>query len=261
MKTTNWYTTQLQAGLGLLEETRTLLELWEPGMDRNALYRKALDSAAFPNVTARRLQNVVTEGFAPRYLADEGRPAAMLKRLVGRVPTATWRQILFLFSARAHPILYDFVQTVYWPRRAEGHSVLRKEDARRFIVQANQEGKTRRPWSESTIRRLSNYLTGCCADFGLLRESRKADREFASFRMEPQTALFLAYDLHFSGYGDTAAAAHSDWRLFGLEGYAVVETMKRLAYQGHWIVQSGADLVKIGWVYTDREALADAIIG
>lgn len=26
------YTTQLQAGLGLIDETKTLLDLWEPGM-------------------------------------------------------------------------------------------------------------------------------------------------------------------------------------------------------------------------------------
>lgn len=53
------YTTQLQAGLGLVQETRLLLNLWSPGMSSPALYLAALNSGQFPNVSARRLRNIV----------------------------------------------------------------------------------------------------------------------------------------------------------------------------------------------------------
>ncbi len=62
------YTTQLGAGLGVIAETRILLDLWHPGMTSSALYQAALDSGDFPNATARRLRNMVAECFAPRYL-------------------------------------------------------------------------------------------------------------------------------------------------------------------------------------------------
>ncbi len=64
------YTTQLQAGLGLVNETKTFLELWSPGMSANQLYQVALESGRFPTVTARRLRNIVVECFAPRYLGS-----------------------------------------------------------------------------------------------------------------------------------------------------------------------------------------------
>ena len=53
------YTTQLQAGLGLVNETKTLLDLWSPGMSAVQLYQIALESGRFPTVTARRLRNIV----------------------------------------------------------------------------------------------------------------------------------------------------------------------------------------------------------
>ena len=60
------YTTQLQAGLGLVEETKTLLSLYEPGMSVGDLYERALQSGSIPMVTARRLRNITAECFAPR---------------------------------------------------------------------------------------------------------------------------------------------------------------------------------------------------
>ena len=71
-----FYTTQLQAGLGLITETRQLLELHEPGLSVAALTERALASGRFPLVTARRLRNIVAECFAPRYLRSPNTAAA-----------------------------------------------------------------------------------------------------------------------------------------------------------------------------------------
>jgi hypothetical protein len=79
------YTTQLGAGLGLVSETKTLLDLWSPGMSCGSeLHQIALESGRFPTVTARRLRNIVVECFAPRYLKCQ--PALQL-----RTPQATFR--------------------------------------------------------------------------------------------------------------------------------------------------------------------------
>ena len=82
------YNTHFSAGLGLLDETRSLLDLWEPGMSPSALHEAALLSGRFPNITARRLLNIVKECFAPRYLVNGGDPAALLTILKNRLPIA-----------------------------------------------------------------------------------------------------------------------------------------------------------------------------
>jgi len=76
------YSSRLGAGLGMVEETRILLDLWQPGMRTADLQRVALGSGRFPKVSARRVRNLVAECFAPRYLVDGGGPALLLKRLL-----------------------------------------------------------------------------------------------------------------------------------------------------------------------------------
>jgi len=138
-----YYTTQLQAGLGLMEETKQLLDVYQPGMSAPALYDAALASGRFPLVTARRLRNIVAECFAPRYLRGPG-VAAHLRRLAPQLSSAELAQLFFLYTARANLVLADFVRDVFWPRYAAGRNDLELEDARAFVVNSAREGKTQK---------------------------------------------------------------------------------------------------------------------
>jgi hypothetical protein len=53
--------------------------------------------------------------------------------------------------------------------------------------------------------------------------------------------------------------SHTDWALFGLTRTDVLDELKRLALQGHVIVQVAGDVVRIGWPYTSMEEVADVI--
>jgi len=166
------YTTQLSAGQGMIDESRMLLDLWQPDMKSSELYQTALDSGYFPNVSARRLRNIVAECFAPRFLVKKNYPAAVLKNLKNCLSSTELAQLFFLFTARANPILADFMRGVYWAKYASGQDSISNEDAKNFVVEANQNSKTIRYWSERTIQRMAGYLTGCCADFGMLEKGR-----------------------------------------------------------------------------------------
>ena len=253
-----YYTTQLQAGLGLLEETKQLLEVYEPGMSVSQLYEAALASGRFPLVTARRLRNIAAECFAPRYLRDPN-VAARLKLLVDRFTKAELNQLLFIYTARANLVLADFVREVYWTRYSAGRNDLQLEDARSFVANNVREGKTQTPWSETTIKRISSYLMGCCTDYGLLTTTGRNQRSIAAYRILPKVAAYLAYDLKFSGLGDNQIVSSSDWDLFGLESADVRDQLKRMSLQGLLIFQAASDVVHIGWTYKSMEELIDVI--
>jgi hypothetical protein len=253
-----YYTTQLQAGLGLLEEARQLLQVYQPGMSASQLYEAALASGRFPLVTARRLRNIVVECFAPRYMRDPY-VAARLKSLVDHFTTAELNQLLFIYTARANLVLADFVREVYWARYSAGRNDLQLEDARTFVTNSVREGKTQKPWSETTIKRISSYLMGCCADYGLLTTTGRNQRSIAAYRILPKVAAYLAYDLKFSGLGDNQIVSSSDWDLFGLERTDVRDQLKRLSLQGLLIFQAASDVVHIGWTYKSMEELIDVI--
>ncbi|GAA4408097.1 BrxA family protein [Quisquiliibacterium transsilvanicum] len=255
----NPYTTQLQAGLGLVDETKTLLDLWAPGMSANQLHQVALESGRFPNVTARRLRNIVVECFAPRYLVAGGTPARHLKRLAAAISTADLTQLLLMFTSRANPILGDFVRQVYWARYAGGYTHVTNDDARAFVERGIDDGKTVKRWSETTVRRVSAYLTGCCADYGMLERGLRSSRRILPFRISPTVAAYLAYELHLAGVGDNALLTHEDWQLFGLAREDVLEEIKRLSLKGLLIVQAAGDVIRISWKQPDMEALCDVL--
>lgn len=253
------YTTRLQAGLGLVPETRVLLDLWEVGTSASQLQQIALESGRFPMMTARRLRNLITECFAPRYLVDGGAPAASLKRLSASIPAADLAQLMLLYTCRANPILGDFVREVYWTRYAGGYTHIASGDARAFVERGIDDGKTIKRWSESTVRRVSGYLTGCCADYGLLERGLRTRRRILPFRIASPVAAYLAHELHFAGVGDNGLLAHEDWQLFGLAREDVLEEIKRLSLKGRLIVQSAGDLIRISWRQPNMEALCHVL--
>ena len=253
------YTTQLQAGLGLVNETKTLLELWSPGMSANQLHQVALESGRFPTVTARRLRNIVVECFAPRYLSDNANAAKNLRLLAPAISSADLTQLMLIFTSRANPILGDFVRQVYWPRYAGGYTQLTNEDARDFVERGIDDGKTDKRWEETTVRRVSAYLTGCCADYGMLERGARSTRRILPFRVSQTVAAYLAYELHFAGVGDNALLNHEDWHLFGMAREDVLEEIKRLSLKGHLIVQAAGDVIRISWKQQHMEALCDVL--
>ncbi|MFM8323190.1 MAG: BrxA family protein [Chloroflexota bacterium] len=253
------YTTQLQAGLGLIDETNKLLDLWAPGMSPTELKLKALDSGVFPQLTFRRMRNIVIESFKPRYLSGEGAPAARLKRLKDKLNNRGYTQLLFLYTCRANLVLADFVRSVYWTAYSTGRDTVSNDEARQFVRRANEDGKTFQPWSDGTITRVARYLTNCCSDFGLLEAGEKSVRRILPYPIDGSTTVFLAYDLHFAGRGDNSLLSHPDWGLFGLEREDVLDECKRLALQGWWIVQSAGEATRISWNYASMEAVIDAL--
>ena len=258
MSSARFYNASLQAGLGLIEETRMLLGIYQPGMKPAQLYETALASGQFPLLSARRLRNLVAECFAPRYLRDQN-VAATLKNLLPLFNSSELNQLLFLYTARANLILADFVREVYWVRYSAGRDDLNLDDARTFVVNSVREGKTQKPWSDNTIKRISSYLLSCCADYGLLTTSGRSQRSITAYRIQPKVAAYLAYELKFSGLGDNQIVGHPDWELFGLGRDDVRDQLKRLSLQGLLIFQSASDVVHIGWTYKNMGEVIDVI--
>ena len=253
------YTSTLNAGLGMLQEIKMLLDLWHSGMTAIELQGIALESGRFPNISARRLRNFIFQGFAPLCLYDNGERAVLLQKLHPILTNREFEQWLFIYTCRTHAILADFVREVYWNAYVSGRDRLSNEEARAFVVRAVQDGQTTTPWSESTVMRVARYLTSYCADFGLLERGIRQVRSILPYWIEPHVAALLAYDLHFAGLGDNALLVHEDWALFGMDRPDVLEEMKRLALTGKVIVQVAGGVTKINWKYQTMEELIDGL--
>jgi hypothetical protein len=252
------YTTQLQAGLGLIEETKLLLSIYTSGITVSQLHTTALESGLFPRVSARRLRNIIAECFSPRYLKTDS--ATYLKRLSTSLPSPVFNQFLLIFTSLANKILFDFIRETYWSKYVSGRDMISIDDARDFVLNAVREGKTQKAWSDTTVRRVSSYLIGCCADYGLLSPNRSSVRQIQAIRLQEQTLLFFSYWLHFSGLGDNSVINNEIWEIFGIEPADVREEFKRIAKKGWLIVQSAGDVTRISWQFSSLEEVVDVII-
>lgn len=260
MSTEAPYTTQLQAGLGMIPETLDLLRMWEPGMIPARLAQKVVEDGLFSRTTARRARNLAVEMFAPRYLGNQGEAAARLKFLQEhRFSHEALVQLCYLYTARAQQIFGDFVIEVYWPKYSAAAACVSRNDAESFVLRALDSGRMSVRWSESTVRRVSGYLLGCCADFGLVSDAGRSQRTIQRFSIRPEVALYLAHDLHFAGVSDTAIIKRRDWLLFGFEPGEVLTRLKSLSHDGHFLVQSSGELVQVSWKYRSMNECLHAL--
>jgi len=73
------YTTELSKGQGAVDETLSLLQVWEPGMAADVLAQKTFAEGGLGRSTAVRTRDLAQWVFARRYLANGGAAAANLK--------------------------------------------------------------------------------------------------------------------------------------------------------------------------------------
>jgi hypothetical protein len=93
----------------------------------------------------------------------------------------------------------------------------------------------------------------------MLERGLRSARRILPFRVASTVAAYLAYELHFAGFGDNALLSHEDWQLFGLGREDVLEELKRLSLKGLLIVQAAGDVIWISWKHQDIEALCDVL--
>lgn len=251
---TSKYTTQLSKGQGAIPETITLLGVWKPGMSAQELSKLVLDQGLLGRATANRVNDLVMEVFAPRYLVNGGVSACHLKLLMDDgVPPSKLSQLFLLYTARANLELHDFVCHTYWSKYAAGSRTISREDALAFLESAVVNGKIQKRWSDKMMLRVAQYLPGCLTDFHLAGEDRKGMRDILAIPITAFAALYLAHELHFAGYSDESVVDHPDWRLFGLHKPDVIQELRRLAPRGHFIVQYSGDLLRISWNHKNME--------
>ena len=254
------YTTNLSKAQGMVPETLELLELWEPGLSLGELKSRVRAIGALGKATQVRVDDVVGRSFAQRYLVQDGKPALWLRHLhLHHAQRGLLRQLFLVYTARANLILHDFIGEVFWLKDSAKAGEVTKQDARDFIEKAVSRGALEKRWSDSMVERVARYLLGTLVDFELIVANQFGQRQIRPLFILPETAVFLAYELHFAGLEDYAVARHRDWGLFGLMVADVITLLEKAATQGHLFVQHSGALLRVEWKYQSMEEMLDAL--
>jgi len=254
------YNTNLSKAQGMVAETIELLDLWEPGMKAAELRDRVHATGALSRQTATRINDLVTRGFAQRYLLDGGKAALWLKHLLkAGVSGVAMKQIFLIYTARHNPIFRDFVTSTYWRRASNGTRAVSAADTRDFLEKAVSDGRIQPRWAESMMARVGRYLLGTLEDFQLIDENRDGHRKVRPVTILPETVRYLAHDLHFSGLSDAEILDSPDWALFGLYPTDVTAELEKEAARGHLQAQNAGQILRIEWQHPNMESVLDAI--
>jgi hypothetical protein len=106
---------------------------------------------------------------------------------------------------------------------------------------------------------VTRYLLGTLVDFELIAENRYGQRQIKPLFMLPETATYLAYDLHFQGVADQEIHRHEDWAIFGMMPADVIAALNKSATLGHLFIQHSGAILRLEWKYNNMDQVLDAI--
>ena len=254
------YTTAISKGAGMVEETRRLLQHWHCGEPLDEFTHRVQQDGLLGNSTAYRTRDAVTRVFAPRFLRPTDRPARLLQKVLSSgLPGRTFTELLFLFTARQDPLVYDFTVREYWPTVRRGRTMIDTNTMVTFLSEAHYDGRLENSWSDMVSIRIARCVLSLLRDVGFLRESVRGRREIVDYRMSDEGAVLQARELHDSGVTDSSLCNHPDWELFGLTPSEVVEKLDGLGEYRGIIVQRAGSVVHFTWPVSSIEELINVL--
>src|ERR1041385_3403146 len=212
-----------------LEETKTLLRIWQPGEKIDDFGARVLSKNLLGGMSADRVRVFVERVFPERYLRSGGRPATLLKRLLERDQSdQLFADLCLLYAARQNQILRDVVSFVYWPAVSEGSRTLSQKSVLTFFRQAARDYQITERWSEQVKVKVAQSLLKAMTEFKLM----EAKGKLVHFQPTKWAVVYLVYDLHFTESTDVGVADHEDWRLFGFRRSEVISTLDGRGVEG-----------------------------
>jgi len=260
METQRIYTTAISKGAGMIEETRRLLEYWNPDESLEDFTDRVQNQGLLGNATAYRTRDVVRRVFAPRFLKPTDKPARILQNILSsKLSGRVFTEMLFLFTARKDPLVYDFTIREFWPAVRRGRSIMDTDPMLSFLSAAHYDGRLENQWSVNVSVRIARCMLGLLRDVGFLREVTRGRKEIVDYRMSDEGAALLARELHETGVTDSSLCSHPDWGLFGMSKTQVLERLSGLSEHRGIIVQQAGSVVHLTWTVNSIEEMIDVL--
>ena len=249
------YTTQLTHGTGMINETLSLLSVYQKGMDKDALIKYVKENDCLSCKTENRLVHIIYDGFYQRYMKVNPNVPIWLKLIRERgLSLKHFTQLLMVYCARENAVFFDAVINVLNQCKRDSLRVMEREDVANFISQLVAEDKAK--WSESVQKRNASYVRSCFIDYEMI--NRKG--EVLPYEVNDFTILYFMHEQHFAGLSDMAIWDMEEWSLFNLSRHQVLERIMNLSLKGAYMAQTSGELLTISWNYKSMEEFINATI-
>jgi len=249
------YSTQLAKGTGMINETLAILNVYEPGMTKEALCQYVIDSNYLSTSTETRAKDIINRVFYYRFMSVNPSVPLWLRQIRRKgLMVSQMAQLFYIYCARENAVMYDFIATVLNPAKESGQQRFTRQDFTDYMHGIVERGEA--SWSDFMQKKNGGYLRSTLIDFGLLDEANN----ILPFDIDDFTVLYLMHELHFSGLSDMAIWEHEDWKLFNLNKYDVLSAIMNKSLKGGYIAQTSGDILSISWSFNSMEEMIDATL-
>lgn len=223
-------TSRLQKGGALISDMRQLVAA--TANDPRLAESVDLARAVLTKSTAARVRDVYVRAFRPRLIRgsppEAWRLAAVLESYTP--DQSVVRPFYFWLTARAEPILYEFVTEELTGRIGAADREVRINEVSTWIH--SRLKSTDKTWTPTVRLKVARGMLAALRDFGLLEGGTR--KRLAAYHLAPEAFALIAFMLLSLGAEGTRLVAHQDWRLF-LFSEAAVERMFLECHQRHWL--------------------------
>lgn len=240
------YNTNLAKGTSLINETLTLIELYNHGESKLEFLNRCISHNVLNKSTQHRTKDIINQVFFDRFWKGDTNVVQYLKLIrENGLSLDALKSLLFVYTAKANRVLFDFILEM---RESNIAKKITRETAQGFLLRAISEEKAP-AWSDSILNKVSSYLISCLRDFDII------DKEgfLKSNLPDSKVCNYLLHELHFKGYGDEALVRDEIWLVLGFRLHDLIKEIERISFKGALIFQYSGEILKIGWNFKNME--------
>ena len=249
------YTTQLTHGTGMINETLSLLSIYQESMNKDALIKCVKENDCLSCKTENRLVHIIYDVFFQRFMKVNPNVPLWLKliRECG-LSLKHFTQLLMVYCARENAVFFDAVTKILNSCKNEDLHIVDRDAFTKYVENLVKEGKAK--WSESVQKRNASYVRSCFIDYEMI--NRKG--EILPYEVNDFTILYFMHEQHFAGMSDMAIWEMEEWRLFNLTRHQVLDRIMNLSLKGAYMAQTSGELLTISWNYKSMEEFINATL-
>lgn len=250
------YTSRLLKGGALLEDTRQVVDLWDPDKTPQDNFTQISNGNLLAKRSTSRLDDVLYGAIRRRYVEPGPHVFRALKSLV--TAPQEFREACYYETSRADLLLAAFAQGPLWNWWQQGRTTVTVDDALGWLVKLREYGDLPE-WTLQVRNRVAQGLLSTLRDFGVLTGvARGTRKEIAPAYLSPLGFAYAAWREQEQGASSRALVGSRIWHRWLLDEAQVEERFNQAARLGVLRFSRAGSVVRVDWLKDSLEEVIRA---
>jgi hypothetical protein len=247
------FTSNIQKGGALLDDTRRVVEVWDPGTVPAENLARIAGANLLAKASGVRVDDVLLRIIRPRFVDPGPHVLPALKGLLG--DTRAFTEACYYETARDDPLLAAFAEGPLWSWWQDGRVRVDIAEVTAWLAKLAAAGDTP-AWSDSVRTKVARGLLSALRNFGILQGSIR--KEFANPNMSPIGFAYVAWREHEQGASSRALVASPVWHRWLLDTGRVLDLFAQAARLRVLRFSQAGSAVRVDWLVGSLEEITRA---